>query len=184
MNRAPYIPAWLAEEASPPKFHIRAGSIMERDEFEGQLEGEDAGAVYPFQMQQAAIEGLTALLSEDEAAGLVELVRADMGGEDLSPADRAKLKTTADLLTKHWPEYRELRQREARRNNLLRTLAFMRWCDGWENVTDDAGQPVAYERDRLGVIPDEVLRRIPFLLLRAAGWEAYARQYGRIEAKN
>lgn len=173
-----------------PVFILRAGSIIERDQFEAELEGRyAAGMVMNFQLLEAAVSGVRALLGED-GGEIEELLRADFaastGGEadQLGAQDRAKLKTATEILTRSWPDYAALVEREAQRNALLPTLAFVRWCEGWENVTDREGQPLAFTRSALGDVPDAVLRALDFTVLRAAGMEAYRLQYGRSHAKN
>lgn len=196
----PFTPPWLLRAAEAggrkakkppvlPSYVLRAGSIIERDQFEAELEGRyGAGMVMNFQLLEAAVSGVRALLGED-GSEIEELLRADFsssldGAEQLSPTDKAKLKSATEILGRSWPEYAGLVEREARRNSLLPTLAFARWCDGWENVTDREGKPVAFERDATGEIPDHVLRRVDFTQIRSAGLEAYAMQYGRSHAKN
>ncbi len=187
MHDQAFTPEWLkrGEEETWPRFMLRAGPVLERDQFEAELEGRHrAGTVLPFQLLDVVVTGLRALLGPEEAAPLEELVRAEYGGEELSPADRVVVKGATDALAEHWPEYQAAMEQEARRNAVLPTLAFVRWCQGWENVTDAAGEPVDYVRDALGRIPDEVLRRVPFTAIRAVGMRAYGLQYGRTELKN
>lgn len=197
-----FTPPWLVpsdgekgkkqgKQPAPPTFTLRAGSIIERDQFEAELEGRfGAGMVLGFRLLEAAVGGVRALLGE-EGIELEELLRAefaaaassDRGGE-LSPQEKARLKATTEILARNWPEYAGLVEQEARRNQILPTLAFVQWCAGWENVVDREGAPVVYERGPTGDLPDHLLRRVPFTMIRAAGLEAYALQYGRAHAKN
>lgn len=181
----PYTPTWLAEEEDKPVFHLRCGTVFERDSFEGELDGRwRAGVVLQFMIQEAAVSGIEALMPGDEGKALVELVRAEAGGEALSPAEQAKVRRAIQVLEEHWPDYRLLVEQEARRNRLLPTLAFAQWCDGWENLKDEEGELVPYERSLIGKIPDDLLRRVPFTILRAVGLEAYSRQYAGTFRKN
>lgn len=188
-------PGWVKKEkgVKVPVFHLRPGTVLERDEFEGDLEGRhNAGGVALYVIREIAREGITALAdSPDDAETMIALVEQDHdlqtkkdGAEPMDAKAKAQLREVFDILQKHWPDYRDAVAQNARHNNLLPTLAFMRWCDGWENLTDADGEPVEYSRNARGEIPDDVLRRIPALMLRAAGLEAYQVQYGRGQAKN
>lgn len=174
--------------AAPPVFLLEAGSIVSRDQFEAELEGKyGAGMVLSFHLLEAALDGLRALLGDD-ATEIEELLRADLAAtsdaEQLTPQEKAKVKAATEILAKHWPEYAALVERESRRSRLLPTLAFVQWCKGWENLVDANGEPIEYARSATGEIADELLRRVPFVMLRAAGLEAYGVQYGRTQAKN
>lgn len=182
-----FTPSWLAQlpDHERPKFTLRPGTVLERDRFEAELEGKyRAGAVMSFHLMMAAANGIQALVPGEEGAALVELIRAEFGEEELSPAEKAKVKAATEVLAQHWPEYASLVEQEAQRNTILPTLAFIRWCDGWESVKDKDGVTIAYARDPLGQIDEAALRRVPPLLMRAAGMEAYGLQYGRTQAKN
>jgi hypothetical protein len=186
-----FTPSWLEKTATgkpaknPPVFHLRAGSILERDQFEAELDGRHrAGRVLGFQLLEAAIAGVEALVPGDDAAALTELLRSDFAGETLAPADRAQVAAVAEILTKSWPEFAACKQQESRRTAILPTLAFITWCAGWDNLTGDDGEPVVYARTALGELDDALLRRVPFTMMRAAGMEAYRLQYGAGQAKN
>ena len=186
MERTTFTPKWLVNEAEPdksPRFFITLATILDRDQFDAELDGVyRAGEVPAFQLRDVAIAGLNALLGED-APELVGLVLSQYGGEALPPDEMARLKAAFDVLAVHWPEYRAAREQEARRNRVLPTLSFVRWCEGWENVQDKDGTPIEYAREK-GVIPDAVLRRINPLVLRAVGVEAYRVQFGMAMAGN
>lgn len=187
MERIAHTPSWLkaGKGEKLPVYFLRAGSVLERDEFEAELDGRyHAGEVFSFQLMQIALEGVRALLPEEDAAPLCELIQSDFGGNDLDTKDRAQVKGVLDVLRLHWPEYQAASEQEARRSRILPTVAFLRWCDGWENVTDKEGKPVEYARTPLGLIPDDVQRRLDYTHIRSAGLEAWALQYGRAQAKN
>ncbi len=186
MDRITFTPTWLVDKDEPgksPRFFLKLASILDRDQFDAELDGvHRAAEVASFQLRDIAIEGLTALLGE-EAADLVGLVLAQYGGETLPSDEMARLKTVFDILSEHWPEYRAAREQEARRNRILPTLAFVRWCDGWENLTDKDGKAIEYAREK-AAIPDGTLRRISPIVLRAVGLEAYRVQFGQGTAGN
>lgn len=175
--------------APVPVFLLKAGTILERDQFEAELEGRHAaGMVLSFHLLEAAVGGLRALLGKEDAAEIEDLLRSDYsaaaGDGSLSPQERAKVKGATEILAKHWPDYSALVEQEARRSQILPTLAFVQWCSGWENVTDQDGAPVEYARGATGEIDDALLRRVPFTMIRSAGMAAYGLQYGRSQAKN
>ena len=186
MERITFTPKWLVNEEEPgkqPRFFLTLATIIDRDQFDAELDGVYRAAEVPnFQLRDIAIEGLNALLGDD-APDLVGLVLAQYGGEVLPADEMAKLKAAFDILAQHWPEYRAAREQEARRNRALPTLAFIRWCEGWENLTDKDGKPVEYAREK-GTIPDDLLRRVNPLIMRSVGLEAYRVQYGLSMAGN
>lgn len=192
----PFTPKWLqtGEPETWPSLRFQMASLLERDQFEAELEGRyRAGQVYSFQLLEIAVTGIRALMPGDDGEALIELVRADYAAQlgdgkaivdALSPMEKTQVNAATDVLAEHWPEYRVAVEQETRRTAILPTLAFMRWCIGWERLTDDQGVEIAYSRDARGDMPEAALRRIPRLVLRAAGIEAYQRQYGRGAAKN
>jgi hypothetical protein len=185
MDRYSFTPAWLAERDPAPVFFLRAASILDRDAFEAELEGRyRAGMVPGFLMLDAAIAGVRALVDGDDAEALIELIRAEYGGEKLPPEEQVKVKAATEILAAYWPDYAAGVEQEARRNAVLPTLAFLRWVDGWENLTGKDGEEIDYARSPRDGIADDLLRRIDPSTLRAAGLRAYAVQYGRTEAKN
>lgn len=186
MDKFLYTPHWIPEEAEiKPSFSIRAGSVIEREQFEAELDGKyRAGRVFSWQVMEIAVAGVSTLLPGDEGQALIELIRADQSGQTLSPEERAKFKQVIDILAEHWPEYREAAEQEARRASILPTLAFLSFVDGWDNVTDADGVPIAYSRDVLGHIPNDIQRRLKMTEMRGAGMAAYRYQYGEMNVKN
>lgn len=173
-----------------PGFRIRMASLLERGEFDAELEGRHGAAPVPaFVMLDTAIAGVNALLEEDEAAQLAELLRSfhgDAGTEraEVSKEERAQIAEIEEVLGKSWPAYRKLVEQNARWRNLMPLLAFQRFVEDWDNLEGMDGQPVPFERGKDGLIPDAVLRRIHPALLYAAGNRAYNFQYGAGEEKN
>jgi hypothetical protein len=174
-----------------PGFRIRMASLIERGEFDAELEGRHAAAAVPaFVMLDTAVAGVNALLEGDEAEEIVQLLRSfhDEAGDSAragaNDAERAQIAEVEAVLKKSWPPYRQLVEQNARYRNLMPLLAFQRFVDGFENVTGTDGKPVAYERDASGQIPDVVLRRIHPALVYAAGNRAYSFQYAAGEEKN
>lgn len=173
-----------------PGFKIRMASLLERGEFDAELEGRHQAAPVPaFVMLDTAIAGVGALLA-DEADELVELLRSfhgDASADDrgaVSKEERAQIAEIEAILTKSWPPYRQLIEQNARYRNLMPLLAFQRFIDDFENVTGMDGKPVDFARDKAGAIPDAVLRRIHPALVYAAGNRAYNFQYAGGEEKN
>lgn len=183
-----FTPPWLKAEGKKklPTFDLRPGDVLEREAFEAELEGKYRAAPVPrFQLRDAALAGIAALMPGEAGDALREIVLAEYDDpQALSTEDRAKAGAVAEILAEHWPDYAALVARNARNRALTPTLAFMRFCVGWEHVSDEDGEPVAYERNAIDEIPDEVLRRIPSWFIRAAGTEAYGLLYGRTQAKN
>ena len=178
-------------KSTPPGFKIRMASLIERSEFDAELEGRHGAAPVPaFVMLDTAIAGVHALLEGEEAAQLEDLLRSfhgDAGADDrgeVSKEERAQIAEVETVLAKSWPAYRQLVERTARYRNLMPLLAFQRFVEDWENVDGIDGKPVAFERDRNGTIPDAVLRRIHPALIYAAGHRAYNFQYAAGEEKN
>lgn len=174
-----------------PGFKIRMASLLERGEFDAELEGRHGAAPVPaFVMLDTAIAGVHALLEAGEAAELEELLRSFHGDaaagarEEVSKEERAQIAEIEAVLAKNWPAYRQLVEQNARYRNLMPLLAFQRFVDDFENVTGADGKPVIFERDKSGAIPDAVLRRIHPALLYAAGNRAYNFQYAGGEEKN
>lgn len=179
------------KKSASPRFRIRMASLLERGEFDAELDGRHSASPVPaFIMLETAIAGVRALLEEDDAAEIEELLRAfhDPAAEgesgEVSPRQRQQVAEVQDVLAKSWPDYRQLVEQNARYRQLMPLLAFQRFVDGWENVTGTDGKPVEYERDKSGNIPDTVLRRIHPALLYAAGNRAYNFQYAAGEEKN
>ena len=171
-----------------PGFRIRMASLMERGEFDAELEGRHQASPVPaFVMLDTAIAGIHALCEGDDAAELEELLRGFNGDSDrseISTEERAQIAEIEGILAKSWPAYRQLVEQNARYRNLMPLLAFQRFVDDFENVTGTDGKPVAFERDKAGNIPDAVLRRIHPALIYAAGNRAYNFQYSAGEEKN
>lgn len=182
------------KKPASPRFRIRMASLLERGEFDAELDGRHSASPVPaFIMLETAIAGVRALLEEGDAAEVEELLRSfhdqagvGEGGEASEPStqERQQVAEVQDVLTKSWPDYRQLVEQNARYRQLMPLLAFQRFVDGWENVTGTDGKPVEYERDKAGNIPDAILRRIHPALLYAAGNRAYNFQYAVGEEKN
>ncbi len=176
------------EKDTRPGFRIRMASLIERGEFDAELEGRyQAGSVPAFVMLDTAIAGIHGLLGE-EAGEIEELLRSFHGGEadraEASQEERAQIAAIEEILFKGWPPYRQLVEQNARYRNLMPLLAFQRFVDGWDNVEGIDGKPVEYARDKSGAVPDAVLRRIHPALIYAAGNRAYNFQYAAGEEKN
>jgi len=185
----PFTPAWLESAANPPRFHLRAGSVIERGALEAELAGEHRAArVMGYELLMAIRSGVATLLAGDpeldRVQGLIE-AEAEVNGEtDSFPAeDRRLLAETRKVLSEHWPEYRELLARQSRRNQIAPILALQRFCVGWDNVSDANDLPIEFARDRDGV-SNAALSRLQPLELLVAGNRAYAMLYGADQAGN
>jgi hypothetical protein len=184
----PYVPPWLRDRKNPPTFHLRTASTLERDAFEAELEGvHNAGAVYDVVVREITMAGVRALAEEDDQGRLIDLLDQEAAldkGEELAPEEVALLRGLREVLSLHWPEYRTVQAQISRRNKLLPTLSFMTFCTGWTNVTGNDGKPLEFATNALGEIDEDVLRKVPHIMLHVTGMEAYAMQYGSGEAKN
>ncbi|VWX56719.1 hypothetical protein [Sphingorhabdus sp. 109] len=184
----PYSPPWLRDRKNPPTFHLRTASTLERDAFEAELEGvHNAGAVYDVVVREITIAGVRALAAEDDQGRLIDLLDQEAAldkGDELSTEEAALLRGLREVLSLHWPEYRAIQAQVSRRNKLLPTLAFMTFCSGWSDVTGNDGEPLKFATNALGQIDEDVLRRVPHIMLHVTGMQAYSMQYGSGEAKN
>lgn len=185
----PFTPAWLESATNPPRFHLRAGSVIERGALEAELAGEHRAArVLGYELLIAIRSGVAVLLAGDpeldRVQGLIE-TEAEMNGvtDGMLAEDRLLLAETRKILSEHWPEYRELLARQSRRNQIAPILALQRFCVGWDNVSDAQDQPIEYARDRDGVSNAAMSRLQPLELL-VAGNRAYAMLYGGDQAGN
>lgn len=191
-----YRPGETADQAEEdrkklPGFRIRMASLIERGEFDAELEGRhDAGAVPTFIMLETAIAGVRALLKADEAAEIEDLLRSfhsDGGDSDKEPPGETERQQVAEIeaiLKKSWPAYRQLCEQNARYRNIMPLLAFRRFVDEFENVSDVDGEPLSFERDKSGLVAESVLRRLHPALIYAVGSRAYSFQYAAGEEKN
>lgn len=190
-----YTPHWLEAavgddkkaRAKLPSFTLRMGSVLERESLDGELEGTHrAQQVASWLMLEAAINGIRALLDPADAEQMEALLRSAHGadGAQMSSVELGQVQEAEGILSEHWPEYRHLAEQNAQHDRLAPVLAFQRYCTGWENVKDGNGKPVVYERNARGDIPDHVLRRVPPIMIRAAGFKAFNLQYGMGEEKN
>jgi hypothetical protein len=179
------------EKDTRPGFRLRMASLIERSTFDAELDGRHQASPVPaFVMLDTAMAGVHALLEGDDAAQIEDLLRsfhADPGSDaraEVSPEERAQIAEIEGILGKNWPPYRQLIEQNARYRQLMPLLAFQRFVDDWENVEGLDGEPVAFARDKAGLIPDAVLRRIHPALIYAAGNRAYNFQYAAGEEKN
>jgi len=192
-----YTPPWLTavvgdgesgeSPAALPTFTLRMGTILERDALDAELEGRFRAAQVPgFVLLEAAVAGVRHLLDADDAGAIEGLLRAAHApdAEPLGPEELAQVREVEAILTEGWPEYAALVAQNTRHDRIAPTLAFQRWCSGWAHVTGIDGGPVVFERNARGEIPDAVLRRLPPIMIRAAGFRALNLQYGAGELKN
>lgn len=171
-----FTPPFMAGQADAPVFLIRAGSVVERAQLEAALAAPpyNAGRVFPWDLADAAADAARALLTGDDLGLVLEALaamKASMGLAALPVEQRQLLSGVDEALTAHWPEYAELRQQEARRNELLPLLAAQRFLVGWEGVET----PFTLGKD--GRASDASLRALGQFLLPLVGREAYRLLY-------
>lgn len=183
----PFTPPWLEGTPNAPVFHLRAGSTIERGQMCAQLDGPlQAAKVWSHQLREAQLSGIDKLFADDpEYDRLVEIFGAEGDeAEALTEDDRKLIEQVSKLLIQHWPDFADLVAQMQRRRELVPIVALTRFCAGWENVRDAAGELVPFETDRNGHVADRALRRVQELDLLAAGNRAYAMQFGGGEEKN
>lgn len=190
-----YTPPWLElvakddpdAQALLPVFTLRMGTILEREALDADLEGRYRARQVPqWLMLEAAVRGVRALLETADAEQVEEMLRSAHAedAQELDTAEREKVREVEEILSDHWPEYRQLTEQNARHDRTAPVLAFQRFCTGWQNVKGHDGEPVEFERNGRGEIPDALLRRLPPVVIRAVGFRAFNLQYGVGEAKN
>lgn len=179
----PFTPGWQADLHPAPVYHLRAGSVIEREMLEAELAGKHrAGRVWPHERRAVFAEALTAF-GGDDAPELIELAdreQAAMFGQAesaLTASEQAMLDQARRVVAEHWPDYAELEAQVARRDALLPVVAFVRFCTGWDNVDGAEFASVA------GQVTDTALRGVPHLALRAAGIFAYQLLYAGASAE-
>jgi hypothetical protein len=158
------------------RYFVRAGSIEERSHMEADLAGPmRAREVYDFQLGAAFASGVQALLPDnpDDAARLIDLEQTERAGENLAPDEVGTLAEARDLLTEHWPAYRQLISQASRRAQFAPLVAFRRFCTGWEGE----GLP-PFKRGIDGQVDMETVAALPDIERKAVGAFAYALQYG------
>ncbi len=171
-----FTPPWLAGNADAPVFLIRPGSLIERAQLEAYLAGPEcnAGRVFPWDLADAASDAARALLDGDDLGQVLEALATLRGARGLEslPQDQRQLLVAIDgALMQAWPEYAELRAREARRQELLPLVACQRFLVGWE------GFETPFTPDKHGKPSESSLRVLGSLFLPAVGMEAYRLLY-------
>lgn len=167
-----FVPQWRREEADPPTFLLRAGSVIERESLEAELAGEHrAGRVWPYELANVLCDAFRAIGGEDVGL-LLSLVEREQAhalknGDPLDDGEQATLDGARQIAIEYWPDYAALVAQMQRRELLLPILAFRRFCTGWENVK------APYKRGLGGFVDDAALKGVDPLQLRAAGIEAY-----------
>lgn len=170
----PYTPSWLADQPKPPRYFFRGASVIERAQMEAELSGEHAaGRVFPYELIRAFRNGLMALLAGDPGLDdLLEAVEAESQGKVLADDQRQALVQAKAIISRHWPEYRELVAQQERRKEIAPVIVFARFCTGWENV--EAEWSLGKDRK----IPDATLLKIDSFEMMSAGNFGYGLLYG------
>lgn len=162
--------AWPVPGFPDTHFMLRAGDVIERGELEAELTEFGAGRVYDFQLKEAFEAAVAALLKDtpDDVERIREISAMVEEGAEVSPEDRALLDAAIAVVQTAWPAYRALTKQAARRSELIPTLAFQRFCTGWE------GKDLPDVRKGMdGLVTLDVMQELPPYLLRAAGMRAY-----------
>lgn len=170
-----FTPAWREQDADAPVYLLRAGSVLERSQLEAELAGPlRAGRVFGFELREAVIGGVQALMKDDPDQDRVLALLGDEQeeGATLSDADARLLTEVRGVLAQHWPPYGDLIAQLERRREMAPLAAFRRFCTGWEG-----GAPGKHEYGRDGLVTDAALRRLDPLELMAAGNHAYELLY-------
>lgn len=181
-----YVPAIFdQDDPEAPAFFLRAGTAIERSMLEAELAGEcRAARVFAHDLTRVFNEGVAELMKDDPGRDtLLALSAAEQAlgeGEQLPADERQLLATARDVLAEHWPEYRQLIAQSNRRHQLLPLFAFRRFCTGWENVAE--ALPFALAPDKLVTL--DATGSIPELLMKLAGYEAYAMLQSGTQVKN
>ncbi|MEA3390023.1 MAG: hypothetical protein U9R64_12235 [Pseudomonadota bacterium] len=175
----PFTPSWLKDATAPATFFLRAGDVIEREMFEAQLAGPKyrAGEVWPWEKQASLMAGLTTLAGED-APQLIALAQTAASGQLEDKAEIALLEQATAIVAQHYAPYGALVEQEERRRAVLPVAAFCRYCVRADNVDAEIRRGID------GFIDPDCLRDMDPMALRAAGFEAYNRQYAATARKN
>jgi hypothetical protein len=175
-QRVPFTPPWLTGRAGAPVFFIRPGSLVERSQLEATLASHpyNAGKVYPWDLADVAADAARALLNGEALAQVLEALstlRGAGGIESVPLAQRQLLIGVDGALMEAWPEYADLRAREARRTEFMPLLACKQFLVGWE------GMETPFTADKDGKASEDALRALGSLFLPVVGMEAYRLLY-------
>lgn len=165
---------------------LRAGDVIERGDFEGDLAGQRAGRVFDFELTQAFDGGLAALLHDAPAdlERMREIIATAEGGDELPADEKALLDAARETVAEHWPPFRALIAQAARRNELTPTLAFQRFVTGWEGVDLDGNPLPPFRTGMDGRVSIDLMGDIPPLMIRLAGMRAYQLLWATGDEKN
>lgn len=175
----PYTPSWQCDPATgaprpgAPVFHIRPGGIIDRGQVDAELAGPpyNAARVLPWDLIAAAEAGVRQFLDGDDLAQVLEAwgaLREAVFDLDKLPPEQRQLLIAIEPALCNWPEYGELRRREARRDELLPALCVKRFLVGW----DHPGAVFATGKD--GLVTDGALFQLADFERRAVGLYAYS----------
>ncbi|HVJ02358.1 MAG TPA: hypothetical protein VM662_09260 [Sphingomonas sp.] len=158
-------------------FMLRAGDIIERGELEAELAELGGGRVFDFQIEDAFDSGVAFLLKDhpDYLARIREVAAAQAAlemGDQLPPEELALLDGAREAVKAGWPPFRTLIGQAAKRSELIPTLAFQRFCTGWQGD----GLP-EFRKSMDGRVDLSVMAEVPAVLIRLAGLRAYQALY-------
>ncbi|USI71616.1 hypothetical protein [Sphingomonas morindae] len=177
-----HTPAWLSGDQAPV-FLVRCGSVIERGQIEAELTAEHrAGRVFAFELLAAFRAGVLALAEPEDRDQLIAIADAEAaleGGEQLPAAEAKLLMEAKTALAEHWPDYRDLVARMARRREIAPIVALRRFLVGWENI------PTPFALGPDGRVPLELLAWLDPLEMLSAGNFAYGLLYpGELEGNS
>ncbi len=163
-------------------FMLRAGDVIERGVVEAELAEFGAGRVFDFQLEECFAEGIAVLLADspDDVERIREVSAAAAEDEtSLAAEDKALLDGAREAVRAHWAPFRSLMAQAALRNELVPTLAFRRFCSGWEGKNLPA-----FTRSVDGMVSLDVMGEVPPVLIRIAGLRAYQMLWASASAGN
>jgi hypothetical protein len=174
-----YTPSWQIDpETGAPlpgasMFLVRPGSIIDRGQVDAELAGPpyNAARVLPWDFISAAEAGARHLLDGDDLGQVLDAwaaLREAVFDMDRLPPDQKQLLIAIEPALCSWPEYGELRRREARREELLPALCAKRFLVGWEHGS------AVFATGKDGLVTDAALFQLPDFERRAVGMYAYS----------
>ncbi len=160
------------------RWEAKAASVLERQLFEAEVASPPYSAreVFPWEWADVAARAIGNLAQLDDQDRLMHVIGLHRTGQLEAEADKQLWEGLCAILDSSWPEWQALARRQARRDQLLPTLAcawFLRRRNGEAlPLTDD------------GRLTDEALREIDFMTIAALGRRIYRALYGWEQAKN
>lgn len=170
-------------------FMLRAGDVIERGMMEAELAGQyRAARVLDIDLVKAMREGIEALLTDDQAEKeiVLDLIDRRQSGDNPEPLtddEKQLLTQVEDILSEHWPAFRDLKAQMARRHEIAPIVALRRFCTGivGKGLRDCE---IEFKLGPDGAVSSDTLSMIQPLEMSAAGHRAFSMQFGWAEAGN